>query len=232
MIHRRAASRLGVAVVTLGAVLALASCAPPPPPPGPVGPPIPTCYDAPEFDFSYTGPVNTVGNLTLSDSTDGTCSGPAVAEATTVVAVDLSAAGAICAGLIPGTGGATLLQPFLVPNPGPNFFLCNDTPPPPDPEGPPIGTCFTPVNPSDPREYLYTGPENTVGNVTVRSRNTFCTGDFVENITAVVALNLGDAYTVCEGLLDDLNVSVYSLEGELSPDPGPNFWDCRLAEVP
>lgn len=94
-------------------VIALSACAPPPSNGGSwlvAG----TCYGStgPGTDFTYEGPVNSLGNITVYDSTDDLCGGTALGAATVVKANDATGANQTCHELNPAFGSAVRLVDF------------------------------------------------------------------------------------------------------------------------
>jgi hypothetical protein len=80
------------------------------------------CYDAafPDLsDIRLTGPIDTLNNLTVFGSTDGSCQGP-IGTRTVVDAGDQNSADAKCAALDPATlGTISLSGPYGAP-----FWWC------------------------------------------------------------------------------------------------------------
>ena len=104
------------------------ACAPAPPPPV-AGPAIPTCFDETvnpaTGDVLYSGPLDTLANLQIVSSVDGSCSGSVGATFTAVVAAGAPSALALCQSLNPSfTLASNSAPPSIAPQPGPYFWIC------------------------------------------------------------------------------------------------------------
>lgn len=106
--------------------------------PGPSGPAVGVCFNSlsdplpghTDIDLLYTA-YNTLNNLSIRDSGDGSCSGAEVGVGTVVIAWDAPSALAVCQSLDPAFDEVGDPPPgVLDPDPGPFFFTCIDTTPP------------------------------------------------------------------------------------------------------
>ena len=122
------------AAAAVGAMLLVGCTGNPPPTTTPSGPPAAGCYDSyvDTADLSYSGTPNVVGNLTLWDSGDGSCTGvrPNRYSYTLVYSTDGAVVAAFCT-----ANGLQAPQPLDAREPtydfrldgvtiGPDAYLC------------------------------------------------------------------------------------------------------------
>lgn len=225
----RTRSSFGALALTFVAALAVATACVPPNPPAPPPPAAGTCLDGSGvlLDLRYDGPIDTVGNATVHDTTDGSCDDDAPATATMIRSTTggQSAANQRCQDRGDGFGPALRLRTNGYSKAPSNLYLCEGSlVQPPSGEIEP-GTCFDAIEGG--QDVRYDGPDDGSPNVSVLgSTDGSCSGDVQFQGTMVFADDESAAGALCEARGTGYGPPSAPPPDTYEPDLPPRAWLC------